>query len=230
MGDRELSAGDVARMRIPPLDAAKSALAAGRPNDAAAIVGRMADDWRALQEYHVNWIASLLTYIGEHLGEEAVEEALRRTGNQYVVKSRYHPVGPRWRELPAAMRAKVIARTMQSGFSDVEVDEDDEKIALTMRCETGGRLIDEGRYEGDDAYLTLKGPLPRTFMRDEIPVFCSSCAIHNEIQPIEWGDVPVAIEYPTEGRGGRCVYHVYKDLDAVPDEAYLRLGKEPPAP
>ena len=45
---------------------------------------------------------------------------------------------------------------MVGNMGAVEVDEDDEKITLSFRCGTGGKLIDDGRYEGEHAYLTLR--------------------------------------------------------------------------
>ena len=120
-----------------------------------------------LQDYSINWITSLLTFIGEELGEEAVERALRKTGDEFVRPRRTSD--PPWEDLPAAVRARVIARAMVANIGRVEVTEDDEKIVLAFRCGSGGRLIDEGRYEGDHAYLTLREPGPRTFIRDALP-------------------------------------------------------------
>jgi hypothetical protein len=124
----------------------------------------------------------------------------------------------------------VIARAMVSNLGTVEVDEDDEKIVLSFRCGTGGRLIDEGRYEGDHAYLTLREKSGRTFMRDELPVYCAHCSVNNEIQPVEWGATPTTIEHPPEHAGEPCIHHIYKDAEAIPDEAYRRIGKDKPDP
>jgi len=117
---------------------------------------------------------------------------------------------------------------MLGNFGDVDVSEDDEKVVLSIRCGTGGRLVEEGRYEGDDAYVTLRERAPRTFMLDALPVYCAHCSINNEIQPIEWGGVPISIEHPVVAPDTRCVHHIYKDVRAVPAEDYERLGQPPP--
>jgi hypothetical protein len=184
--------------------------------------------WSSLKDYSINWITSLLTFVGEELGEDAVERALRKTGEEFVRPRR--DTGVAWDSLPASARAKVIARAMVSNMGSVEVDEDDEKIVLSFRCGTGGRLIDEGRYDGEHAYLTLREKSGRTFMRDQLPVYCAHCSVNNEIQPVEWGTAPTTIEHPPERPGEPCVHHIYKDVDAVPDEAYRRIGKDEPAP
>jgi hypothetical protein len=118
---------------------------------------------------------------------------------------------------------------MVANFGECEADEDEEKIILSFRCGTGGRLIDEGRYEGDDAYAVLRQRHGRTFMADELPVYCAHCSVNNEMQAVEWGGAPTTVEYPPTAPGERCVHHVYKDPASMPDDVYLRIGKRPPA-
>jgi hypothetical protein len=227
MADPMLSDGDIDQMRTPLWEQARAAFVAGRSDDGSALLDKAVDQWGALKDYSINWITSLLTFIGEELGEEAVERALRKTGNEFVRPRR--DTGTDWGSLPAPVRAKVIARAMLSNMGAVDVDEDDEKIVLSFRCGTGGRLIDEGRYEGDPAYLTLQEKSGRTFMRDELPVYCAHCSVNNEMQPVEWGGAPTSIEHPPERKGEPCVHHIYKDAGAIPDEAYRRIGKTRPS-
>jgi hypothetical protein len=226
MADPMLSDADAEHMSTPLWEQARAAFEAGRTDDGSALLDKAVGQWRSLQDYSINWVTSLLTFIGEELGEDAVERALRKTGDEFVRPRR--ETGGDWGALPASARAKVIARAMVSNSGAVDVDEDDEKIVLSFRCGTGGRLIDEGRYEGDHAYLTLREKSGRTFMRDELPVYCAHCSVNNEIQPVEWGAAPTTIEHPPERPGEPCVHHVYKDMDAIPDEYYQRIGKDKP--
>lgn len=179
--------------------------------------------WRSLQDYSINWITSLLSFIGRELGEEAVERALREFGDTFVRPRRGDPMA--WDALPAEKRAAAIRRAMEANFGTCEQSEDDEKIVLSFRCGTGGRLIDEGRYDGDGAYVTLAERSPRTFQRDALPVYCAHCSVNNEMQPVEWGGAPTTVEYPPEGPGAPCVHHVYKDVAAIPEGVYDRIGK-----
>jgi hypothetical protein len=223
MTEPELTAADVARMRTPLWEQAKTAIAQGRPADGAALIDRAVDQWSALKDYSINWITSLLTFIGEELGEEAVERALRKTGEEFVRPRR--DTGVEWGSLPAAARAKVIARALLANMGAVEVEEDDEKIVLSFRCGSGGKLIDDGRYEGDGAYLRLRERAPRTFMRDELWVYCAHCSVNNEIQPVEWGGTPSSIEHPPTRAGEPCVHEIYKDPKKIPVTAFERLGR-----
>ena len=226
MTDEQLTAADVARMRTPLWEQAKTAIAQGRPGEAAALIDRAVHQWGALKDYSINWITSLLTFIGEELGEDAVERALRKTGEEFVRPRR--DTGTDWGSLPAAARAKVIARAMLANLGAVDVAEDDEKIVLTFQCGTGGKLIDDGRYEGDHPYLRLREPGPRTFTRDELWVYCAHCSVNNEMQPVEWGGTPASVEFPPERAGEPCVHHIYKDVRAIPRDVYERIGKTPP--
>jgi len=224
--ERQLSAADVARMRTPLWEQAKTALAQGRVEDAAVLIDRAVEQWAALKDYSINWITSLLTFIGEEMGEDAVERALRKTGDEFVAPRR--DTGTDWSSLPASARAKVIARAMLANMGEVEVDEDDEKIILSFRCGSGGMLIDAGMYEGDHPYLKLRERGGRTFMRDELWVYCAHCSINNEIQTVERGEAPTSIEHPPERPGERCVHHIYKDVADIPPDAYERIGKSKP--
>jgi hypothetical protein len=221
--ERSFTPAELAEMTTPSWELAKQALAAGELDRAIELIDVAAARARSLQEYSVNWIASLLSFVGRELGEEAVERALRRTGDELVRPRR--DVGPPWASLPVSARAKAVARAMVANGSACEVSEDDEKVGLSFRCGSGGYLIDSGSYDGDDGYLVLRERAGRTFMRDELPVYCAHCAVHNELLPLEWGGVPVSIEHPPRAKGEPCVHHLYKDPAALPDEAHRRLGR-----
>ena len=58
-----------------------------------------------------------------------------------------------------AARAKVIARAMVANGGECAVEEDDEKITLSFRCGSGGKLIDDGRYEGELKTLSVRAEI-----------------------------------------------------------------------
>jgi hypothetical protein len=215
-------------MTVAPWERAKEAIADGRLDDAVALIDDAAQRTRGLQIYSIEWITSLLSFVGRELGEEAVERALRASSDDFIRARREPPGAPPWDTLPATVRAKAIARAMVANGGGCDVTEDDEKIVLSFRCGSGGRLIDEGRYDVDDGpYVTLRERGGRTFERESLPVYCAHCSVHNEIQPVEWGGTPTSIEYPPERAGEPCVHHVYKDVSTIPDDAYVRIGLTP---
>jgi hypothetical protein len=211
-------------MTVSSWERAKAAVQAGASERAIALIDDAAERTRSLQVLSVEWITSLLSFVGRELGEDGVERALRETGEEIIRPRRSE--GPEWALLPAKARAKAIARAMVANGGDCTVDEDEEKIVLSFRCGSGGRLIDEGRYDVDGGpHLTLREPGGRTFGRDSLPVYCAHCSVHNEIQPLEWGSTPISIEHPPEQPGDPCVHHVYKDVDRMPEDVYVRIGK-----
>lgn len=226
MSERVLSDAEIEKMQTPVWEQVRSAIDAGDREGANELLDRAVAQWSSLQEYSINWITSLLSFIADEMGEVAVERALRKTGDEFVRPRRSTDVA--WGDLPAAQRAKVISRAMLANTGSVEVSEDDEKIVLSFRCGSGGRLIDDGRYEGERRYRTLTERSGRTFMRDELWVYCAHCSVNNEIQPVEWGETPTSIEFPPTGPGEPCVHHVYKDVTAIPAEDYERIGKPVP--
>jgi hypothetical protein len=221
-----LNDDEIRTMTMPLWDEAKQAMADGDLEWAAELLDQAVERWRSLQDYSINWITSLLSFIGSELGEDAVEQALRHFGDEFIRARR--DTGVDWAALPAAARAKAVARSMVANFSECDVSEDDEKITLAFRCGSGGRLMEQGRYDGDNGYLVLGERAPRTFDRDELPVYCAHCSVNNQMQAVEWTGRPMTVEAPPTESGGRCIHHVYRDMDAIPDEVYRRIGKEKP--
>ena len=212
-------------MTTPLWEQAKTAVDAGDAERAKGLIEEAVIRARSLQDYSINWVTSLLSFIGRELGEEAVERALRCSGDDFIRTRRR--AGKDWNSLPAEARARAIASAMVANFGECEVDEDDEKIILSFRCGSGGRLIDEERY-GTDGYLVLRERAGRTFMRDELPVYCAHCSVNNEMQSIEWNGVPTTVEHPPTAPGERCVHHIYRDPQRLPADVYIRLGKPDP--
>jgi hypothetical protein len=190
---------------------------------AKLLMQRMREDWLRNKDFSINWIASLLSFIGRRMGEDAVEEALRDFGDRFIAPRRAGSA-----DIPARKRAEAIARAMKANGADVTFDEEADRFVMSFRCGSGGMLIDTGAYAAPKDYLTLRARGPVTFGRDELPVYCAHCSVNNEIQPIEWDGAPATIEFPPAGPGERCVHHVYKDRDAIPEEIYDRAGKRKP--
>lgn len=207
-------------------DQALAALDDGDVDRARDQIERARDQARRLKDYSIRWIADLLSYVGEQMGEPAVEDALRRFGDRNLAADRASDTD--WWDVPVEARAKVIARAMLANFAEVEVAEDDEKITLSFRCGSGGWLIDTGAYEGDEALLTLTEPGPRTFSRDGLPVYCAHCSVNNEMQAAERDGHLTIVEQPPQRPGEPCLHHLYRRREDIPEEAYVRIGRTRP--
>jgi hypothetical protein len=231
------SATDIEAATRPVWEQAKDAIAEGDGERASALIDAAVVRWRSLQDYSVNWITSLLSFIADELGEESVERALRRFGEEFLHDRR--ATDPPWSSLPAEVRAAAVVKAMVANFGSCEVEEEPDRFVLRFACGTGGRLIDEGKYRTDgdmeagqrssrDGYAVLRERAGRTFSRASLPVYCAHCAVNNEMQAIEWDGVPTTVEHPPERPGDPCVHHIYRDADSIPDEVFVRLGTTPP--
>src|SRR5262249_53650911 len=104
MADPMLSESDIARMQTPLWEQARQAFEAGRADDGSALLDKAVDQWRSLKDYSINWITSLPTFIGEGPGEDALERAVRKTGDEVGRPPR--DTGTDWGALPAAAAGK----------------------------------------------------------------------------------------------------------------------------
>ena len=211
-------------IETPTVELIEEAIDGGDPDRAKRLLRSMAGDWERNKDYSINWITSLLSFIGRELGEPAVERALRDFGDRYLRDRRATTA-----DLPRRTVMEGVARAMKANGADVEFAEEDDRWVLSFRCGSGGKLIDEGAYGPPRDYLTLRQVSPMTFGRDELPVYCAHCSVNNEIEPIEQTGAPITVEFPPERAGERCVHHIYKDGVRPPEEIYRRAGKESPA-
>src|SRR5258708_12641935 len=110
MSDRVLSEAEIEKMQTPLWEQAKAAIDSGDTDGAKALIDRAVAQWASLKDYSINWITTLLTFIADELGEEAVERALRKTGDEFVRPRR--ATAPDWADLPAPHRANLIPPSM----------------------------------------------------------------------------------------------------------------------
>jgi hypothetical protein len=216
---------DKREIDTPTEDLIEQAIDRGDAERAKRLLRAMVKDWRRNKDYSINWIASLLSFIGRRLGEPAVEEALRDFGERYLRDRR-----DEMKDLDPRTIAEGIARAMKANGGEVAFTEGEDAYELSIRCGSGGKLIDDGAYGPPRDYLALRERGPVTFGREELPVYCAHCSVNNEIQPIEWDGAPITVQHPPSGPGERCVHHVYKDRASIPEEIYGRAGKQKPRP
>jgi hypothetical protein len=198
----------------------------------------------ALREAHLSvhdlqadWCWGLLTVFRDALGEERVEEVLRVTQVPWLAEryARYAEMTPEESlQLTVEGMRGHLAGPGRTGSVDVR-DERDRWVLSFNPCGSGGRM-----RRGDPS----RGQVPRTDPPYEFGVtedahpwswgekgvclYCAHCAVVNEILPIEATGAPMrVVDYPVDP-GAPCRWTIYKSPELVPDEAYTRVGKEPP--
>lgn len=221
-GERSFTREELDWMAKPTREKAKEALDAGSPEEAKQYCDIMYRELLWIHDGYRNWITALLSYIGRKFGDETLEDALRETCSTWQ-----KPLYEKSKQTDLKKRIQLMARMWHSHAFPFRIDEDDEKFVFTnMPCGSGGRLINEGFYEKPSNFLKVEKAQPMTYGKEKFPVYCTHCAVAEEMLTIEWGGYPAVVTLPPEKPGDSCVHYVYKDPYNIPDEYYRRVGKE----
>ena len=159
------STEDIAEMEKLTVDRLTEAIDRGNLEGAKKLARRMYNEFLSMHDLYRDWTAATLSFVGRRFGDKALEEAMD-AGRQGVV-------GPEPREDAAGTlraRVKMFAAGLEAHLQPLHIEEDDEKVVIQMRpCGSGGRLVLEGKYEGPDAMLTIKGKQFLTYGREDFP-------------------------------------------------------------
>ena len=179
------------------LDELIARLESGDAKTAGQLAHRMYAEFLAMHDLYRDWVTHLLSFIGRRHGEDEVAEALEESVGAYTLR-----LGRRYIGKEVKRKVEILAAGLRGHLHPFEVVEEDDRIVINAGlCGSGGRLVRDGRYEGPDGYLKLKGPREMTFGRDEWPVYCAHCHFQNVV-PGEPGGEPLfqteAAEKPGE--------------------------------
>jgi hypothetical protein len=218
--DKELK-----EMGTRTLDLVIEAIDASNKEKAKELANRMYKEFNHLHDGYMIWVTGLLTYIYQNYGGEAVEEAERKA---HGIEAKLVFLPPEKTDL------RSMVENMVSGFrghlQPITVEEDDEKISITMKpCGSGERIIQKGGYKPEFGLAKIKEPRNITWNTKDFPIYCVHCPL-GEMMSFEntgrLGTVHVVDEPMYEGA---CHFVLYKDPDKIPEEFYTRIGKKKPA-
>ncbi len=224
MADRILSANEIAEMEKLTVDRLVETIRRGDAEGAERLAHRMYNEFLSMHDLYRNWTAATLSFIGRRFGDAALEEAMDEGVKSWWL--------PNLEKMPQALRARVkmFVAGLRGHLQPLHIEEDDEKIVIQMRpCGSGGRLVLEGKYDGPDAFLTVKGKQLLTYGRDSFPVYCAH-EPSMERQDITAHGTPFVVVEPAHELGKQhCNFIIYKDPSKVPAKYYERLGLKKPA-
>jgi hypothetical protein len=126
----------------------------------------------------------------------------------------------------------------------MEVEETDDRITVSFDpCGSGGRSMRGDEIEGTGSRVlepyefgVTDGKYDWAWNEEGICYYCAHCCLTLEKLPAErWGH-PVRVVDPPKWGGSadapstqkKCSWTVYKSLEAIPEEAYRRIGHEKP--
>jgi hypothetical protein len=223
-GDRLFTEEELREMGRRTLDVAQEAIEQGNKQKAKELVQRMYEEFNYLHDGAMYWITGLQTYIYQNYGIGAVEQA-ERFAHTIEGKTVFKP--PQQTDL----RSLVIqmAKALRGHLQPLVIEEDDEKIVLTMKpCGSGERIVAMGGYEA--GFARVKEPHSVTWGMKNFPIYCVHCPVMEMLafedtgmlEPVHLVDEPM--------RHGFCSFAFYKDPANIPEKCYRRIGKEKPAP
>jgi hypothetical protein len=133
------------------------------------------------------------------------------------------------KETDLRSRAEYAAKSFRGHLQPLRIEEDEEKVVVTMKpCGSGERIIQKGGYDPEAGLARVKDPHPITWGMRDFPIYCVHCPVM-EMLTIEstgdFGSVHMVFE-PIPF--GSCHFAFYKDFKNIPQEFYDRLGKKRP--
>ncbi|MEX2480265.1 MAG: hypothetical protein WD928_05325 [Gammaproteobacteria bacterium] len=226
MSERFFSDAELRDMERRTVDRLTDAIDAGDAEKAKKIAKRMYNEFLSMHDLYRNWITATLSEVARRYGDEALDDVMVegvRAWWKPIVKSL--PTDPE--SLPA--RIKMFASGLHGHLQPLEITEDDDKVEIRMcPCGSGGRLIQEGKYEGKDAFHTIKEGQPLTYGRPDYPVYCAHEYAMERVDIEENGKPFVVVEPAARLGRDYCSLVIYKDPDKIPDKYYERIGMKKP--
>jgi hypothetical protein len=220
--------------------------------DAAnAALDELREGWRQLHDRGADFQAGMLTFVARRFGEATIEEAFAFVLEPYL-QERYKPFDIRetpyeetlYRNLYLSFEAMRGHLVGPDRTGDMEVDEHDDRYVISFDpCGSGGRQQRGDPVEGTGS--RAEAPYDFGVTQDEhdwawnekgVCYYCSHCCFALEHWPArQWGHPLRVIDsplYPDETSGAapkKCTWTIYKSIEAIPAEAYARIGLEKPA-
>lgn len=211
---------------------------------------QLRERWRMLHDRWVDLISGVLAYVSNRFGEEALEPCYRHVLEPYI-QERYMPYDLRHQDYE-----QTIYRNLYLSFEamrghlcgpgrrgEIDLFEDEDKWVLSFDpCGSGGRSNRGDPIEGTPPRPQAPYEFGVTRRRhdwawNEVGVchYCAHCCFALERIPAErWGHPVRVVDsplYPEETSGDepkKCTWTIYKRLEAIPEEAYTRIGMVKP--
>lgn len=217
---------------------------------ALAELDELRDAWRQHHDRGADFQSGMLTFIARRFGESTIAEAYKHVLQPYL-DERYKPFDIReqpyeetlYRNLYLSFEAMRGHLVGPDRTGDMEVDEYDDRFVIAFDpCGSGGRAQRGDPVEGTPS--RAEAPYNFGVTQEEhdwawnekgVCYYCAHCCFALEHYPAhEWGHPLRVIDsplYPDETKGPnpkKCTWTIYKSIDAIPEEAYTRIGLTKP--
>ena len=152
---------------------------------------------------------------------------LRRLREAHTIEAKTVFIPPEETDLRSLV--EYAAKAFRGHLQPLTIEEDDEKIVVTMKpCGSGERIIQKGGYSPEAGLARVKDPHPITWGMKDFPIYCVHCPVMEMLTIESTGDFgSVHMVYEPIPLGA-CHFAFYKDPNNIPQEFYDRLGKKRP--
>ena len=218
--------------------------------DALGQLEQLREAWRQHHDRGADFQSGILTFVARTFGEEAIGAAYEHVLGPYL-QQRYSPFDVRTQPYEETLERNIyLAFEAMRGHlvgpdrtGDIDILEDDQKIVLSFDpCGSGNRGQRGDPVEGtgsrsDPPYDFGVTSKEHDWAWNEKGVcyYCAHCCYALEYWPTrEWGHPLRVVDsplHPTETTGPepkKCTWTIYKSLEAIPAEAYERVGAHKP--
>jgi hypothetical protein len=220
------------------------------PEQARERLDALRESWRRLHDRWADLQSGLLTYVARRFGEAAIGDCYRDVLAPFL-EERYGPFDLREKAYEdtihrnlylafEAMRAHLVGPDRLGNMTVTET-EDAWTIAFDP-CGSGNRGQRGDAIEGTPSRSEPPYEFGVTTEEHDwawnekgVCYYCAHCCLTNELWAMERWGAPVRVVdsplHPDETVGGNvkpCTWTVYKSVEAVPEEAYRRVGRVKP--
>jgi hypothetical protein len=211
--------------RAQERDAARFAEAVdtGDKERAAELLDEHRELHRTYHDMYVNWFAEIASALHETYGTDRFYEIMLETGDEFREDF------AAWARLtPEQLLDSSVFLQMCHPETELEVEEDDEKYTIRQHCGTGGRLLREGRFDGEKALARIPVANPASVGKPGMPTYCAHTVVWNSVLSYKNEGRPLwVIDHPNDSS---CTIHIYKDPAKIPREYLERIRDARSAP
>jgi hypothetical protein len=222
---REFTDAELKELGTRTLDLVLQAIDSGDKEKARDLAKRMYAEFNFLHDGYMFWISGLLSHIYRNYGIDAVEAAEREA---HTIEARAVMKPPKKTDFRT--RVESLASGLRGHLQGLTIEEDDEKVSLTMHpCGAGERIIQMGGYSQEIGLARIKEAHPITWGMKDFPMYC----VHSPVMEMlmlentgNFGSVHAVSEPMCQEP---CHFVLYKDPADIPEKYYTRVGKKKPA-
>lgn len=218
--------------------------------DALGQLEELREAWRQHHDRGADFQSGILTFVARTFGEEAIGAAYEHVLGPYL-QQRYSPFDVRTRPYEETLERNIyLAFEAMRGHlvgpdrtGAIDILEDDQKIVLSFDpCGSGNRgqrgdPVEDTGSRSDPPYNFGVTSQEHDWAWNEKGVcyYCAHCCYALEYWPTrEWGHPLRVVDsplHPAETTGPepkKCTWTIYKSIEAIPAEAYERVGAHKP--